>query len=66
MTIKLNYSHLSKETQEQLLCESKKDILSQFGQEIEKYSMENGIAYETLLEEEAIRNLYSFTFSFRI
>jgi hypothetical protein len=64
--IKLNYNDLSQDAQNQLLDKSKKDMLGQFGEELKRYAHENGIVFENLLEEEAIRNLYSYKFSFRI
>ncbi|MEM9866113.1 MAG: hypothetical protein AAF765_00385 [Bacteroidota bacterium] len=64
--IQLNYNDLSQEAQERLLTKSKADIQTQFGEALKKYSVENGIALETLLEEETIRNLYCYTYSFRL
>ena len=64
--ITLNYNDLSKETQEQLLKKSKKDVARKYGNALLRYSRENRIAYEALLEEEAIRNLYNYKYSFRV
>lgn len=64
--IQLNYNDLSQEAQERLLTKSKADIQTLFGKALKKYSDENGIALETLLEEEAIRNLYCYKYSFRL
>ena len=62
----LNYNNLDEETQQRLLDVSKEDVAHKFGQELKAYSNEHHVAYETLLEEEAMRNLYSYTFVFNI
>ncbi len=64
--VHLNYTHLDEATQNYLLARSKEEIVQKFGNELQKYSVENDMAYKTLLEEEAIRNLYNYEFSFRI
>ncbi len=64
--IKLNYNDLSLDAQNQLLDKSKKDILSHFGEELIQYAHKNEIVFENLLEEEAIRNLYSYEYSFQL
>ncbi len=64
--IYLNYSNLNEETQTQLLENSKKEIQERFGDDIRNYADENQIDFETMLEEEAQRNLYSYDFVFII
>jgi hypothetical protein len=64
--IYLNYSNLNEETQNQLLENSKKEIEERFGDDIRNYADENHIDFETMLEEEAQRNLYSYDFVFII
>ncbi len=64
--IHLNYNNLDQETQVHLLAKSKKEVSLNFGNELQRYSFENGIEYEALLEEEAIRNLYNYKFVFSI
>ena len=64
--IYLNFTDLSEETQNRLLEDSKKDVERKFGDDIRKYVKENYISFETMIEEEAIRNLYSYTFVFNI
>ncbi|MGZ0014626.1 hypothetical protein [Yeosuana sp. AK3] len=62
----LNYSNLDDETQERLVLVSKKDIEQKFGNELKRYAEEHHIEYDTLLEEEALRNLYSYDYVFNI
>tara|TARA_R110000851_G_scaffold310283_2_gene470051 strand:- start:50219 stop:50416 length:198 start_codon:yes stop_codon:yes gene_type:complete len=64
--IYLNYSNLNEETQNQLLENSKKEIEERFGDDIRRYADENHIDFDTMLEEEAQRNLYSYDFVFVI
>ncbi len=64
--IYLNYSNLNQETQTQLLENSKKEIQERFGDDIRNYADENHIDFETMLEEEAQRNLYSYDFVFNM
>ena len=62
----LNYTNLDDETQQKLLSVSKEDVEHKFGNELKKYAKANHINYETLLEEEALRNLYAYTYVFNI
>lgn len=64
--VRLNFSDLSSEAQERLLEQSKKQIESRFGQDILRYAQEQQLDYQELLEEEAIRNLYSYSFVFSV
>ncbi|WP_417558315.1 hypothetical protein [Mesoflavibacter zeaxanthinifaciens] len=64
--IYLNYSNLNEETQTQLLENSKMEIQERFGDDFRNYADENHIDFETMLEEEARRNLYSYDFVFII
>lgn len=66
LMIYLNFTDLSEETQNRLLENSKKDVEQKFGEDIRKYVKENYTSFETMIEEEAIRNLYSYTFVFNI
>tara|TARA_B100001765_G_C19507654_1_gene344160 strand:+ start:2970 stop:3110 length:141 start_codon:yes stop_codon:yes gene_type:complete len=45
---------------------SKKDIEKRFGEQLRNYAREHFVNYQTLLEEEAIRNLYNYKYIFRI
>jgi len=62
----LNYNNLDEKTQEHLIILSKDDIEQQFGQQLKNYAKEHHLNYETLLQEEAIRNLYNYDYVFRI
>ncbi|QCX40283.1 hypothetical protein FF125_18190 [Aureibaculum algae] len=62
----LNYNNLDEETQQYLLSVSKEDVESRFGEQIRDYAKEHYINYQTMLEEEAIRNLYNFKYIFTI
>ncbi|XCF07891.1 hypothetical protein ABI125_08580 [Tamlana crocina] len=62
----LNYNNLDGDTQNRLLSMSKKDIERRFGKQLRDYAREHFVNYETLLEEEAIRNLYNYKYVFNI
>ena len=62
----LNYNNLDKETQNRLLSMSKNDVESRFGEQLRNYAREHYVNYQTLLEEEAIRNLYNYKYVFNI
>lgn len=62
----INYNNLDDETQQRLVSVSKKDVEYKYGNDLKKYAEENHIEYDTLLEEEAIRNLYSYDYVFNI
>ena len=62
----LTYNNLDGETQERLLKQSRKEIEAQFGRELMIYAVQHQKDYEALLEEEAIRNLYNYKFTFTI
>ncbi|MDY7396816.1 hypothetical protein UMM65_16330 [Aureibaculum sp. 2210JD6-5] len=62
----LNYNNLDDETQERLLSISKKEVENRFGEQFRNYAREHFVNYQTLLEEEAIRNLYNYKYVFNI
>ncbi len=62
----LNFTDLSEETQNRLLETSKEDVKRKFGEAIRKYVNENHTNFETMIEEEALRNLYSYKYVFNI
>ncbi len=62
----LNYNNLDEETQQRLLSTSKEDIENKFGEDLKKYAKENHIDYDTILYEEAVKNLYNYKYVFNI
>ena len=62
----LNFTDLSEEAQNRLLEDSKKDVEKKFDDDIRKYVKANYTSFETMIEEEALRNLYSYTYVFNI
>lgn len=64
--IHLNYNDLDEAAQERLLSISKKEVENRFGEQLRNCCKERSVLYETLLEEEAIRNLYTYTYIFNI
>lgn len=64
--IYLNYSDLNEEAKNRLLENSKKDVAQKFGDDIFKYAESHLSNFETLIEEEAMRNLYSYKYIFNI
>lgn len=62
----LNYNNLDEATQKRLLSMSKKDVESRLGEQLKHYAREHVINYDSLLEEEAIRNLYNYDYVFNI
>ncbi|MCM4156259.1 hypothetical protein [Gramella sp. AN32] len=64
--IYLNFTDLSEEAQTRLLENSKKDVERKFGEDIRKYVRKNHTSFEKMIAEEALCNLYSYTFVFNI
>lgn len=62
----LNYNNLDGEIQEKLLQQSKIEIEERHGNELKIYAVANHLKYEDIVEEEAIRNLYTYEFIFNI
>lgn len=62
----LNFSNLDKETQLRLVSVSKKDVEQKFGNDLKRYAKAHHMEYDTLLEEEALKNLYSYDYVFNI
>ena len=62
----LNYNNLNEETKERLFQNSKKDVEQQFGDDIRNYAKKHHTNYETMIEEEALRNLYRYSYVFNI
>ncbi len=66
MMVYLNYTNLDSETQERLLSMSKKEVENRFGKQLKSYAQQQDVNYDTLLEEQAIRNLYNYDFIFNM
>ena len=64
--IYLNYSNLDAETQQRLLFTSKEDIENKFGDDLKAYAQKYHLDYNTILEEETMRNLYNLKIKFAI
>lgn len=64
--IYLNFSDLNGEAQERLWESSKNDVEQKFGDDIRNYSKEHHTNFDVMIEEEALRNLYSYTYVFNI
>tara|TARA_R110002033_G_scaffold8994_5_gene30795 strand:- start:159 stop:371 length:213 start_codon:yes stop_codon:yes gene_type:complete len=69
--IYINFQDLSMERQEELLKVSREDVEHKFGESIkkhidEKYVDEDNQMYERLIDEETIKNLYTYNFVFNI
>ena len=62
----LNFTDLSEEAQNRLLENSKEDVKRKFGESIRDYVRKNHTCFETMIEEEAMRNLYSYKYIFNI
>ncbi|MEJ4087750.1 hypothetical protein [Galbibacter orientalis] len=62
----LNYNNLDIETQNRLLSMSKKDIESRLGKQLKDYAAAHYLDFDTLLEQEAMRNLYNYDYVFNI
>lgn len=64
--IYLNYNNLDSDTQLRLISMSKSEVEMHFGEQIKNYAREHNVNYDTLLEEEAIRNLYNYKYVLKI
>ncbi len=62
----LNFTNLDNETQQHLIAVSKKDIEQKFGSDLKRYAKRNNVDYQSLLEQEAQRNLYAYDYVFNI
>ena len=64
--IYLNFTDLSEETQERLLANSKEDVKKKYGKDLIDYATKHNTNLDKMLDEEALRNLYSYTYVFNI
>ncbi len=63
---RLNFNNLDGETQEKLMQQSRHEVERKCGDAIKAYAHENHLDYDTLMEEEAIKNLYNHKFKFTV
>lgn len=64
--IYIKFQDLSLEKQEELLQVSREHVTDVFGESIKKYVEETGADYDRLIDEEMIKNLYSYDYVFNI
>ena len=64
--IYLNFTDLSEETQERLFANSKEDVKHKYGKDIMDYATKHNTNLDKMLDEGALRNLYSYTYIFNI
>lgn len=60
------FQDLSAEKQEELLQVSREHVTHLYGDSIKKYVDETGADYDSLIEEEMIKNLYTYNFVFNM
>ena len=63
---RLNFNNLDGETQEKLMQQSRHEVEQKIGDAIKAYAQENHLDYDTLMEEESIKNLYNHKFKFTV
>ncbi|WP_026753653.1 hypothetical protein [Sediminibacter sp. Hel_I_10] len=64
--IHIKFQDLSEEKQEELLQVSRQHVTHIYGESIQKYVDETGADYDSLIDEEMIKNLYTYNFVFNI
>lgn len=64
--IYIKFQDLSVEKQEELLQVSREHVTYLYGDSIKKYVDETGADYDSLIDEEMIKNLYTCNFVFNI
>ena len=64
--IYIKFQDLSLEEQNVLLASSREDVDHKFGDSIRKHCKETGADYKRLIDEETIKNLYSYDYVFNI
>ena len=62
----IKFQDLSMEKQEELFQVSREHVISLFEESIQKYVDETGADYDKLIDEEMIKNLYTYNFVFNI
>ena len=64
--IYIKFQDLSEEKQEELLQFSREYVIHLFGESIQKYVDETGADYDSLIDEEMIKNKYTYDYVFNI
>ena len=64
--IYLNFTDLNAETQERLIANSKEEVMEKYGKDIMDYATKHNTNLDKMLDEEALRNLYSYKYIFNI
>lgn len=64
--IHINFNDLDDSAQQRLIALSKRDVEAKFGNQLRSYAKTQFSNYDELLEQEAIRNLYNYKYSFKI
>lgn len=64
--IYLNFTDLNAETQERLIANSKEEIKEKYDKDIMDYATKHNTNLDKMLDEEALRNLYSYKYIFNI
>ncbi|TXN34959.1 hypothetical protein FVB32_10190 [Flagellimonas hymeniacidonis] len=64
--IYIKFQDLSEEKQEELLKVSREHVTYLFGDSIKKYVDKTGADFERLIDEETIKNLYTYDYFFNI
>ena len=64
--IYLNFTDLSEEAQERLIANSKEDVKKKYGKDLMDYATKHSTSLDQMLDEEALRHLYSYTYVFNI
>ena len=64
--IYINFNDLNEETQARLIANSNEDVKRKYGKDIMNYATKHNTNLDKMLDEEALRNLYSYTYVFNI
>ena len=62
----LNFNNLDKPTQEKIIQQSIIEVKKKWGEDIKQYAVQHQLDLDTLIEEEALKNLYNYSFQFSL
>ncbi len=62
----LNFNDLNKKAQKRLIKISREEVTRKYGKSIQSYAREHQSDFKKIIEEEALKNLYSYTYIFNI